>query len=107
MLAALGISLLKLALQALAFVAVLSAYDFGFSFWVKMTVFLVTYIGISVPSTPASLGVFQLFCTTGLMHFGIAKPVAGGFALVAYGAVSHRRPYCHCAKRSNAAATEE
>ena len=83
-LVALGISLLKLALEALAFLAVLNAYDFGFSFWIKMTVFLVTYIGISVPSTPAGLGVFQLFCTAGLMHFGIAKPLASGFALVAY-----------------------
>jgi uncharacterized membrane protein YbhN (UPF0104 family) len=83
-LAALGISLLKLALQALAFFSVLNAYDFGFSFWAKMVVFLVTYVGISLPSTPASLGVFQLFCAAGLMHFGVAKPQASGFALMAY-----------------------
>ena len=83
-LAALLLSIVKLVLQAGAFLCVLSAYDFTFSFWVKMAIFMITYIGISVPSTPASLGVFQLFCAAGLRFFGVAKPAASGFALLAY-----------------------
>ncbi|HTL56671.1 MAG TPA: lysylphosphatidylglycerol synthase transmembrane domain-containing protein [Candidatus Limnocylindrales bacterium] len=81
---ALGLSILKLILQALAFLAVIQAYGFGFSLWVNLTVFLITYIGISLPSTPASMGVFQLFCVEGLRFFGVPKPAATACALVAY-----------------------
>ena len=88
MLTALGLSILKLIIQALAFLAVLEAYDFPFSIWVKLTVFLIAYIGISMPSTPASMGVFQLFCVAGLQFFAVPKPAASGFALVAFVALT-------------------
>jgi uncharacterized membrane protein YbhN (UPF0104 family) len=83
-LGALGLSILKLILLAAAFLSVLNAYNFTLSFWAKLAVFMLTYVGISVPSTPASLGVFQLFCAAGLKFFGASKPAAGGFALLAY-----------------------
>ena len=84
LLAALGLSVLKLVLQALSLIAVLQAYGFDFSVWVDLAVFMITYIGISLPSTPASLGVFQLFCVAGLCFFGVPKPIASSCALVAY-----------------------
>lgn len=83
-LAALGISILKLVLQATAFLCLLWAYAFPFPFRIKLAVFLIAYIGISMPSTPAGMGVFQVICAAGLQFFGVSKPVASGFALLAY-----------------------
>ncbi len=82
--AAFGLSLLKLVLQGAAFLALLEAYGFDFSFRVRVAVFLVAYLGLSLPSTPASVGVFQVFCIAGLRFFGAAKPEAAAFALVAF-----------------------
>jgi glycosyltransferase 2 family protein len=83
-LAALGLSILKLLLQILAFLCLLRAYTFSFSLWVQLAVFLISYIGISMPSTPAGMGVFQFVCAAGLRFLGIPKPMASGFALLAY-----------------------
>jgi uncharacterized protein (TIRG00374 family) len=82
--AGLGFSVIKLILQALAFLSILAAYDFDFAVWVRLAIFLITYIGISMPSTPASVGVFQLFCAAGLTFFGVPKAEASGFALLAF-----------------------
>jgi glycosyltransferase 2 family protein len=76
--------LLKLIVQGLAFFCLLWAYGLHLPFWVAGAVFLIAYVGISLPSTPAGVGVFQLFCVAGLTLFGIAKPVATGFALLAF-----------------------
>ncbi|HWH68594.1 MAG TPA: lysylphosphatidylglycerol synthase transmembrane domain-containing protein [Candidatus Sulfotelmatobacter sp.] len=81
---ALGLSILKLAIQCLAFLSLLWAYGFRFSIWVELAVFLIAYVGISIPSTPASVGVFQLFCVAGLRLFGVEKTAATGFALLAF-----------------------
>lgn len=83
-LAALGLSIVKLILQCLAFLALLQAYAFDFSLSIRLAIFLIAYIGISMPSTPAGVGVFQLLCSAGLRLFGVPKPVASGFALLAY-----------------------
>lgn len=79
-----ALSLLKLAVQGLAFVSLLWAYGFQLSGWVQVAVFLVACVGISLPSTPASVGVFQLFCVAGLEAFGVPKPAATSFALLAF-----------------------
>lgn len=81
---ALALSVLKLVVQCLTFLALLSAYGFTFSIWVRLALFLIAYIGISLPSTPAAVGVFQLFCTAGLRFFGVPRPAATGFALLAF-----------------------
>ena len=47
-------------------------------------VFLIAYVGLSMPSTPASVGVFQLFCIAGLEMFHVSKPVAAGFGFLAF-----------------------
>lgn len=83
-LAALGLSIIKLIIQCLAFLALLHAYALQFSLWTQLAVFIIAYIGISMPSTPAGIGVFQLLCVAGLRFFGVPKPVASGFALLAY-----------------------
>ncbi|HYG34894.1 MAG TPA: hypothetical protein VEC99_08930, partial [Clostridia bacterium] len=67
-----------------AFLAVLWAYGFELSIWVQVAVFLIACVGISLPSTPASAGVFQLFCVAGLTVFGVPKPAASAFSLLAF-----------------------
>jgi uncharacterized protein (TIRG00374 family) len=81
---AVSLSILKLALQGLAFLVLLWGVGFTFPLWVSGILFLICYVGISLPSTPASLGVFQVFCVTGLTFFGIPKPEATGFALLSF-----------------------
>ncbi len=82
--AVLALSLLRILVQAIAFLLLLWAYRFQLPFWVQLAVFLIACVGISVPSTPASAGVFQLFCVAGLTVFGVAKPVATAFSLLAF-----------------------
>lgn len=82
--AGLVLGALKVLLQALAFLTVLWAYDFHFPPAVQSAIFLVALIGIALPSTPASAGVFQLFCVAGLVLFGVPKATATGFALLAF-----------------------
>ena len=79
-----ALALLKLAVQAMAFIVLLWAYGFHLSMWVQIAVFLVAYVGMSLPSTPASVGVFQLFCVAGLQAFHVPKPDATSFALLAF-----------------------
>jgi uncharacterized protein (TIRG00374 family) len=81
---AFALSALKLILTALGFLFLLWSYGFAFPLVISLGVFLMAYVGISMPSTPASIGVFQLFCVEGLRFFGVAKPVASGFALLAF-----------------------
>jgi uncharacterized protein (TIRG00374 family) len=83
-LAALAISVLKLVVQALAFLLLLWAYGFHLPFVDQLAAFLIAYVGMAIPSTPASVGVFQFFCVTGLELFGVPKPVAIGFSLLAF-----------------------
>lgn len=81
---ALAVSLLKFVVQCLAFLLVLWAYGLRFPIEVQLAIFIVAYVGMSIPSTPASVGVFQLFCIAGLEVFHVAKPVATGFSLLAF-----------------------
>lgn len=79
-----GLSLSRLLLQALAFLPLLWAYGFRLPFAVQLAVFLIAFVGLSLPSTPASAGVFQLFCVMGLTLFHVPRPAATGFALLAF-----------------------
>jgi uncharacterized protein (TIRG00374 family) len=80
------LALLKLVIQGLAFFTMMWAYGFQLSVWAGMAVFLIAYLGICIPSTPASVGIFQLFSIAGLEVFGVAKAEAAGFSLVAFAA---------------------
>ncbi|MGZ4975276.1 MAG: lysylphosphatidylglycerol synthase transmembrane domain-containing protein [Limisphaerales bacterium] len=81
---ALAVSLLKFVVQCLAFLVVLWAYGFHFPIEVQVAIFVLAYVGMSIPSTPASVGVFQVFCIAGLEVFHVAKPVATAFSLLAF-----------------------
>ncbi|HVV70877.1 MAG TPA: lysylphosphatidylglycerol synthase transmembrane domain-containing protein, partial [Verrucomicrobiae bacterium] len=74
----------KLLVQGFAYFAVLWAYGLEVSVWTGLAVFLIAYLGITVPSTPASAGVFQFFSVLGLELFGIEKTTASGVSLVAF-----------------------
>jgi uncharacterized protein (TIRG00374 family) len=82
--AVLLLALLKLVVQGLSYLMLMWAYGLEESVWVGLAVFLIAYLGVCVPSTPASAGVFQVFSIAGLRVFGIPKNDASGFALVAF-----------------------
>jgi uncharacterized membrane protein YbhN (UPF0104 family) len=84
----LGLSLLKLAVQFFAFACLFQAHHFRFPIMVQLAVFVVAYAGLSMPSTPASVGVFQLFCIAALRMFNVPKEEAAGFALLAFGVLT-------------------
>jgi uncharacterized protein (TIRG00374 family) len=79
-----GLSFLKFAVQGLAFLFLLWAYGFQLSLPTQVAVFLIAYVGLSMPSTPASVGVFQLFCIAALELFHVPKAIGAGFALLAF-----------------------
>ena len=85
---AFGLSVAKLACFCAGFLLLLRAYGFSFSIWVSLAMFLIAYAGISLPSTPAGIGVFQLVCAAGLRFFGVARPAASSFSLLAYVALT-------------------
>lgn len=80
----LALSLLKLAIQAAAFLGFLWAYNLHLSFPAALAVFLAGYLGTCLPSTPAGTGMFQLFVVAVLTFFGVGKSTAAGFALVSF-----------------------
>jgi len=80
----LGLSLVKLGIQAGAFLGFLRAYDLRLPVPAGAAVFLAGYLGTCVPSTPAGTGMFQLFVVAALTAFGLSKSVAAGFALITF-----------------------
>jgi hypothetical protein len=82
--AALFLSLLMFAFQALAFWFIMKAYGLPYSFWVGAAVFLIVNFGTALPNTPANIGSYQLFCVLGLTLFGVEKTVAAGFSIVVF-----------------------
>ncbi len=78
------LSALKLMVQGLAYYGVIWMYGLQISVWTGLAVFLIAYLGITVPSTPASAGVFQFFSVLGLELFGVPKLTASGLSLVAF-----------------------
>ena len=64
-----GLSLLKLVIQAAAFIGFLQAYHIRLPLPAAVVVFLAGYLGICVPSTPAGTGMFQLFVVAALAVF--------------------------------------
>ena len=79
-----GLAFLKFAVQGLAFLFILWAYGFRLSLPTQVAVFVIAYVGLAMPSTPASVGVFQLFCIAALELFHVPKAVAAGFSLLAF-----------------------
>ena len=73
-----------LVLQALALWAVMLAYGLPLSYWAGFVVLLIMHLGTAIPNAPANIGTYQFFCVVGLTLFGIDKPLATGFSLVAF-----------------------
>lgn len=74
----------KLIIQGLAYSGVIWAYGLHSSIVTGLAIFLIAYLGITVPSTPASAGVFQFFSVLGLELFGVSKTTASGLSLLAF-----------------------
>ena len=74
----------KLIIQGLAYSGVIWAYGLHSSVMTGLAIFLIAYLGITVPSTPASAGVFQFFSVLGLELFGVSKTTASGLSLLAF-----------------------
>jgi hypothetical protein len=81
---AFGLSLLFLALQALAFWLILWGYGLRLSFWVGFVVLLIVHLGTAIPNAPANVGTYQFFCVVGLTLFGVEKTLATGFSVVVF-----------------------
>lgn len=81
---ALAVSLLLLALQALAFWLVMIAYGLPLSFFAGAVIFLIVHLGTALPNAPANIGSYQFFTVVGLTIFGVEKTSAAGFSVVVF-----------------------
>ncbi len=82
--AAFAISAGVLAFQALALWLMLEAYGIRISPWAGAAVLLIVVLGTALPNTPGNVGSYQLFVVLGLALFGVDKPTAAGFSVVAF-----------------------
>lgn len=82
--ATLAVALLKQACQVAGILVLLPAFQIHLALAPALVVFVAGYLAISVPSLPATTGLFQLFVAGVLVHFGVSKPVAVSYSLVAF-----------------------
>jgi uncharacterized protein (TIRG00374 family) len=81
---AFALTLLKFLVQGMAYFCLFRSFRLRLDLRAEAAVFLISFVGMSMPSTPASVGVFQLFTISGLRLFGIPKVVASAFALLGF-----------------------
>jgi uncharacterized membrane protein YbhN (UPF0104 family) len=81
---ALGLSLVVLAGQALAFWLVMRGYGFEFGFLKGAAVLVIVTLGTTIPTAPANIGTYQFACVVGLTLLGVDKTQASGFSLVVF-----------------------
>lgn len=62
------------------------AFGLGLGMYDALFIFVLTCIGVALPSTPGSVGTFHAAVMGGLMLLGIDKDAALGFAIVAHAA---------------------
>ena len=62
----------------------LAAYHIDLSYLQAAGLFALITVGSFLPSAPGKVGSWQFFCVLGLALFGVAKPQAAGFSLIAY-----------------------
>jgi uncharacterized protein (TIRG00374 family) len=82
--AVLSLALLRLAVQAVAILVLLRAFDIELSLAAGLVVFVAGYMAGCVPSLPAGTGLFQLFVVAVLECFGVGKTLAASFSLVSF-----------------------
>jgi uncharacterized protein (TIRG00374 family) len=78
------LALFKLAVQAVAILAMLRACGIELSLIAGLVVFVAGYLATCVPAAPAGAGLFQVFVVGVLGHFGVGKPEAATFSLVSF-----------------------
>lgn len=83
-----GLSLLSLFLNVLATWALMATCGIALSLGIAAAVFMIIRIGTAVPSTPGSIGPYQLFCVLSLGLFGVGKTAAVTFSLATLAAVT-------------------
>ena len=74
------LSLLKLVIQAALIIALLKACHIELSTVAGLAVFVIGYLALCVPATPAGLGLYQVFVVAILGYFGVSKPEAASFS---------------------------
>ena len=80
----LGVSLLLMICQVLAYWLVMLGCGLRHSFWVGTAVYLIVHLGTAVPNAPANIGSYQFFTVVGLTLFGVDKAAATAFSLVVF-----------------------
>ncbi len=78
------LSLLKLVIQAALIIALLKACHIELSTVAGLAVFVIGYLALCVPATPAGLGLYQVFVVAILGYFGVSKPEAASFSLLSF-----------------------
>jgi uncharacterized protein (TIRG00374 family) len=83
-----GCSLLSLFLNVLATWALMETCGIALPIAVAAGVFIIIRIGTSIPTTPGSVGPYQLFSVLALGLFGVNKVAAVTFSVAAFAAVT-------------------
>lgn len=81
-------SLLSLFLNVVATWALMETCGIALSLAVATGVFIIIRVGTSIPTTPGSVGPYQLFSVLGLGLFGVNKMAAVTFSVAAFAAVT-------------------
>lgn len=81
-------SLLSLFLNVLATWALMASCGILLSLGVAAAVMLIVRVGTAIPTTPGSIGPYQLFCVLGLGLFGVSKTAAVAFSVMAFAAIT-------------------
>ena len=78
------LSLLNLLLCGLSVFSLFSLYNFDLSYTNALLVFIITIIGINLPTAPGFMGNFQFSCIMALNIFNISKDEALSFSMIYY-----------------------
>lgn len=81
-------SLLSLFLNVLATWALMETCGIALSIAIAAGVFVIIRVGTSIPTTPGSVGPYQLFSVLALRLFGVQKMAAVTFSLAVFAAVT-------------------
>ena len=81
---AFAISSLILVFQGAALWMLMLGFHLHLGLAAGIAVFLIVHLGTMLPNAPGNIGTYQLFCVLALGLFGIPKPTATGFSVMAF-----------------------
>jgi uncharacterized protein (TIRG00374 family) len=73
-----------LVFQVLAFWYIMAAMGIRLSVWQGAVALLIVHLGTAIPNAPSNVGSYQFFTVIALAIFGVEKPVAASFSVVAF-----------------------